>query len=244
MSGCEEVRELLIAVARDEAVSLAGEKFVRDHVHSCPDCRRLLANQRMLSAGLSSVAAAAVTGPPPALKAALLSEFRRQQKVTPIRRPIFKWTAVAAAAAAAILIAFLAIKPRHETPRVAHAPALEPAARVRATHPAPPPVPEPKPHVVAKTRRAPPVPKPAAAPVPAPQPAAQEPTEIASDFFEIPYAEPLRPDQRADVFRIEMPRAGMAAYGLPVTGGRLDCRIKADVLMGEDGVARALRFIR
>jgi hypothetical protein len=36
----------------------------------------------------------------------------------------------------------------------------------------------------------------------------------------------------------------MAVYGLPVPGGRLNTRIKADVLMGEDGVARAIRFIR
>ena len=67
---------------------------------------------------------------------------------------------------------------------------------------------------------------------------------MATDFIEIPYAEPLRPEERADVFRIQMPRANMAVFGLPVTGGRLDSRITADVLMGEDGVVRAVRFIR
>jgi hypothetical protein len=68
--------------------------------------------------------------------------------------------------------------------------------------------------------------------------------EVATDFFAIPYVEPLRPDQRADVYRVQMPRAGMAVFGLPVVGGRLDSRVTADVLMGEDGVVRAVRFIR
>jgi hypothetical protein len=67
---------------------------------------------------------------------------------------------------------------------------------------------------------------------------------VATDFFEIPYSEPLRPEERADVFRIQMPRANMAVFGLPVAGGRLDSRVTADVLVGEDGVMRAIRFIR
>jgi len=79
---------------------------------------------------------------------------------------------------------------------------------------------------------------------PAPLAEQAQAPEIATDFFEIPYVEPLRPDQRGDVFRIQMPRANMAVFGLPLSGGRLDARVTADVLMGEDGVARAIRFIR
>jgi hypothetical protein len=75
-------------------------------------------------------------------------------------------------------------------------------------------------------------------------PQVEEQPEVATDFFEIPYTEPLRPEERADVFRMQMPRASMAVYGLPVSGGRLDSHVTADVLMGEDGVARAIRFIR
>ncbi len=235
MSGCEEVREILVAVARGEVVSAPGERFLREHAETCPQCRGRLANEQMLSKGLAAVASAAGS-PPPALKAALLTEFRRQQVVTPIRRPAVKWVVMTAVAAALLMAVFLA---KTRRPDRAVPPVQIPVAAVSA--PVPPPVLTAgnktavpvKTRPVRRTRAVKPAPKPEA-----------ETAEVATDFFQIPYTEPLRPEQRADVFRIQMPRAGMAAFGLPVSGGRLDSRITADVLMGEDGVARAIRFIR
>jgi len=36
----------------------------------------------------------------------------------------------------------------------------------------------------------------------------------------------------------------MASFGLPVNQERAESRVKADVLIGEDGLARAIRFVR
>jgi hypothetical protein len=241
MNGCEEVREILVAVARGEVVSAPGQRFLREHVEACAQCRGRLANERTLSAGLSAMAAAQADTPSGAVRTALLAEFRRQHVVVPIRPPVWKllrWIPVAAVAAALLLAVFMAKERRQgkvvapvqvqvkTEPPPAFAPVVAAATGPAKAHPA-------RPHV---RRRV------VAAPVPARQ--VEEPAEVATDFFEIPYAEPLRPEERADVFRIQMPRAGMAAFGLPVSGGRLDVRITADVLMGEDGVARAIRFIR
>jgi hypothetical protein len=247
MNGCEEVRELLVAVARGESITTAGEQFAREHARSCPECRCRLENEQRLSAGLSSLAMATRDLPSPALKAALLCEVRRQQKVTPIRRPAVKWAVLGAAAAAVLLVAlFLTRQPSVTHVAKTPAPVPPPAAPVFREPIAAPPAtaPPPAPVVVARSRPAVRRPKPVVRPAVPPPSSDPEPAEIATDFFEIPYAEPLRPNERADVFRIEMPRAGMAVYGLPVPGGRLNTRIKADVLMGEDGVARAIRFIR
>jgi hypothetical protein len=41
-----------------------------------------------------------------------------------------------------------------------------------------------------------------------------------------------------------MSRAALASFGLPVNAERADERVKADVLMGHDGLARAIRFVR
>jgi len=211
-------------------------------MESCGDCRRRLANERMLSAGLGLLTAQAGS-PPPQIKAALLNEFRKQQTVRPIRPALFKWGALAGLAAA-LLIVFLIASERHREAKVAP-PVKTPVAVVAAPDP-PAVTPQiARPAVLVaetrlpKARRSHPrhVPKAAAPPV-------EDQPEVATDFFAIPYAEPLRPEERADVFRMEMPRASMAVYGLPVSGGRLDSRITADVLMGEDGVARAIRFIR
>lgn len=228
MSGCEEVRELLVAVARAETVSASGQTFLREHVENCPQCRRKLANQRMLSAGLLVAAAASPAKPPAAVKVALLREFRRQRTVAPMRRPVLWWTAIASVAAALLVAAMLETlrRPPVITPRL-----VAPPPPVVATAPVPA-APAPPPRRRVKARVLPPVPK------------VEEAPEVATDFFEIPYSEPLRPDERADVIRIQMPRANIAAFGLPVSGGRLDSRVTADVLMGEDGVARAVRLIR
>lgn len=166
-------------------------------------------------------------GPPAALKENLLAEFRKVHKVAPMRRRVVTWVMLAAAA---VLVMALLLTPRHEPKQVVRtvqppAPkALVPAVAVVATQVRKP----------AKRRRI----------VKAAPPPVEDPAEAATDFFAIPFTEPLRPEERADVYRIEMPRANMAAFGLPVSGGHLDARVTADVLIGEDGVMRAIRLIR
>jgi hypothetical protein len=44
--------------------------------------------------------------------------------------------------------------------------------------------------------------------------------------------------------RVQVPRATMASFGLPVNQDLLDQRVDADVLLGSDGNARAIRFVR
>jgi hypothetical protein len=235
MSGCEEVREILVAVARGEAVSAPGQRFLREHVEDCSHCRRHLANQRMLSAGLAALSATQSCTPSNAVKTALLAEFRRQRVVVPIhRKPALQWGAIAAVAAALLLAYFVSQQRRPPQKVVAPRP-VQVAAK---------PLPIKAPSVTATKVQAKTQPVRRRRTAPPPVVRNDEPAEVATDFFEIPYAEPLRPEERADVFRIQMPRANMAVFGLPVTGGRLDTRVTADVLMGEDGVARAIRFIR
>jgi len=236
MSGCEEVRDILVAEARGESVTSLGKRFLSEHVESCPDCRRRLANQQRLSGALAMVGSEA-SAPPAHLRAALMAEFQKQQKVTPIRRPILTWAAIAAVAAALLLAVFLN---KDRQPSAATQPAQTKVEVPVVVQPAPviaPPVQASQP---VKVRR-----RPVARQVMAKAaPRTESDPEVVTDFFEIPYSEPLRPEERADVYRIQMPRANMAVFGLPVSGGRLDSRITADVLMGEDGVARAIRFIR
>ena len=46
------------------------------------------------------------------------------------------------------------------------------------------------------------------------------------------------------VMRVELPRSALAGFGLPVNMDRVNERVKADVLMGPDGQARAIRFVQ
>jgi hypothetical protein len=41
-----------------------------------------------------------------------------------------------------------------------------------------------------------------------------------------------------------LPPSALIAVGLPAPVERTDSRVKADVVVGDDGVARAVRFVR
>ena len=46
------------------------------------------------------------------------------------------------------------------------------------------------------------------------------------------------------VVRVQMQRTALGAFGFPVNEERITERIPADVLLGDDGSARAVRFVR
>jgi hypothetical protein len=75
---------------------------------------------------------------------------------------------------------------------------------------------------------------------------ALEPTaEVATAFLPLPYSGV--PTTNAQLVRLQVPRAALASFGLapietlavPPSG-----TVSADVLVGEDGLARAIRFVR
>lgn len=70
----------------------------------------------------------------------------------------------------------------------------------------------------------------------------EAPPEIATDFIRINYATPIEPGSQ--MVRVRLPRSAMAQFGLPVNMDRADQTVKADVIMGIDGIAQAIRFVQ
>lgn len=68
--------------------------------------------------------------------------------------------------------------------------------------------------------------------------------EIATDFMPVGYANPMDLQDGGQVMRVELPRSTLAGFGLPVNMERVNERVKADVLVGPDGQARAIRFVQ
>ncbi|MCI0662570.1 MAG: hypothetical protein L0220_16000, partial [Acidobacteria bacterium] len=58
------------------------------------------------------------------------------------------------------------------------------------------------------------------------------------------YGYDQKPMDRGKVIRVQMPSSALIAFGLPVNVERPDTPVKADLLLGEDGMARAIRFVR
>lgn len=74
-------------------------------------------------------------------------------------------------------------------------------------------------------------------------PASEAVAEITTDFFPLPHANALTSSDGGQMMRVELPRSALASFGLLVNNER-DGRVKADVLLGDDGLARAIRFVR
>jgi hypothetical protein len=68
--------------------------------------------------------------------------------------------------------------------------------------------------------------------------------EYATDFVPLSYGGVQKPMESGEVIRMEMPRSALIAFGLPVNVDRADTPVKAELLLGEDGMARAIRFLR
>jgi hypothetical protein len=68
--------------------------------------------------------------------------------------------------------------------------------------------------------------------------------EMATDFLPLTDGSDLAQLDEGQVVRIELPRSALQSLGLPMNVERTGERIKADVLLGHDGIARAIRFVR
>jgi hypothetical protein len=66
---------------------------------------------------------------------------------------------------------------------------------------------------------------------------------VSAEFIAVPYAAPIGEYERTEVVRVNVPVTALAQWGLPVSSMGLSQRVDADVVIGEDGLARAVRFV-
>jgi hypothetical protein len=217
---CKQIREQLVEAARGRELSTDLRKIVFSHASVCVGCAQRLDGERRLSNALSELALSG-NGAPARMEQLILKRL----PVVPISRTNRKpwlWPGVAAAAAA-LFIAALALRPP-------------------VTNGVVPPV---VPSKVAPdiARNAPPE---VAAVTPKLQPSLAAPaiSEIESDsFVPLPYAPELALNEQAEMVRVEMPPEALRAMGVPVYGDNGGDQIEADILLGMDGTARAIRFV-
>jgi len=68
--------------------------------------------------------------------------------------------------------------------------------------------------------------------------------EVTTEFMPLGYLNPASLQDGGQIVRIELPRSKLASFGLPVNMERYNEKVKADVLMGVDGLAHAIRFVQ
>ncbi|HEX5736070.1 MAG TPA: hypothetical protein VF131_24800 [Blastocatellia bacterium] len=257
---CQEFEASINDLARDQIMDAASRASALAHSEGCAECAARLADERMLSAGLRYLAESANNEQAPArIESALLAALRERNAaqatpaVTPInRRRLSRW-AIAAAAAILILIALVALRANQSMP--------EPPQQAIETQTAPvvaPSAPEQE-SPQKKDSVAPVTPRRSVQNYKAANKArrdAQQPEtvnakdaaagdyEITTDFMPLPHRGSIAELEGGQVLRVELPRSSLASFGLPVNLERAGERIKADVVVGNDGMARAIRFVR
>jgi hypothetical protein len=232
---CVEFKSAVVGIAREEPANRDGRQDALMHAKSCTRCGRRLAAEKLLSAALKTAAEEdAARGAPPVVEKILVAVFRDRQAGSQHRRRAWMARAAVGAAAAVLVIMGFWASHRPEPPRdlrVKSAPAspaplkvIAPVYREARKPPAPVRVARGKPRLRPKAARA------------------LENREVMTDFLPVIYdPEPI---EHGRLVRVRLPRAALTTFGLPVNEQLAEEPIKADVLLGEDGLARAVRFVK
>lgn len=68
--------------------------------------------------------------------------------------------------------------------------------------------------------------------------------EVATDFLPLTFVADSTVQESGHVVRVSVPRSALIAFGLPMNVERASEFIMADVVIGDDGLARAIRFVQ
>jgi hypothetical protein len=66
---------------------------------------------------------------------------------------------------------------------------------------------------------------------------------VESDFIPLPNAAQIGPNEEVNLVRVEVPRSAMIALGYNLKPEEASESVQADVMLGNDGLARAVRFL-
>lgn len=188
-----------------------------DHLRECTACAALWERQRSVMAGLRAAAAeCSHLQAPPRVEARLTAAFRSQAGQAPGSRVVRQshwWAPVTAWAAAAVVLVAMAMFLVSE-----RQPQLARRSAAGAIELA------------------------AAQAVPDLGSSADSPYDDG-DFIPLPNAPGIAPNEDVNLVRVEVPRSAMIELGFAVSEERASEPVEAEVVLGADGLARAVRFL-
>lgn len=253
---CQRFENVVSELARGRMMDAEQRSEALAHSDDCETCAVRLRNEEMLTRGLQSLAAEMETlGAPAHLEGKLLEAFRARQVVVPIagRRSSSRSRYWLAAVAAVLLIVMSVVAVRWRAGNVV----APPQVAKENVEPNTPPLKnqektsEELPKEVEYRADNVPTKRPVRKPV---RPArlrasenaqlANHVTEVATDFIPTSYMNAAALQDGGQIVRVELPRSALARFGLPVNMERYNERVKADVLLGVDGLAHAIRFVQ
>jgi hypothetical protein len=247
---CYEFDRAVLALARSRLMDAAQREQGLAHAASCVRCDHRLAAERALFAAVSATVSEITREEAPArVEAKLLEAFHEHAMATPLAMTVTsrtdnsssRWRLAAAAATILVLASASAIfwlysnsfhREREPQP-ISAGPAIQPgtqnpavereAAQDNASAQAHREVHR---RILRRKSIAP---------------------EVVTEFYPLMEAEDLEDSDSLlamQVVRVELPASALTAAGLSVGSEMSNEPVKADVVLGHDGLARAIRFVR
>jgi hypothetical protein len=248
---CQEFKKIVVVLARNPLFDATGHEAGLAHTEVCAGCAARLVKEAALLAGLRTAAAEIAGQEAPArLEAALLAAFHEHTAAvaspTILRMPVKSrpWPRRRLTAIAAGILLLVSVitafwlqtnsqnqqrqvqagsPPPFITPEP-QAPSPEPKAPAMAPHSAPPASRNRVRHQVSKARLS--------------------EVEVVTEFFPLLEGDDLSSLESGQIVRVELQGSELLAVGLPVDAAMTGEPVKADVVLGHDGLARAIRFVR
>ena len=249
---CSDFETIIIEIARDRLMDAATRERGLEHVRRCTPCATLLVEERALSRDLRALSArCSAEEIPERIETALLAAFR-QRAAAPAVAPRRRRWALAVAALALLtfgisLAGWIASSTKREAPDPGSngaqaAPTDVPATPEKSGQTSPQivefpktdrrilgPAPRQRQKRLASANRR--------------SSGADAAREFVTPFFPVMQGGELIPLDGGQFVRVRMPRSNLIPLGIPIDQGRASETIKADVLLSNDGLARAIRLV-
>jgi hypothetical protein len=252
---CQEIELIIIRMARGQLVETAGREAALAHLDRCARCAIAFEEQQALTDGIRVAVESLADHCATARVEEALRRAFREQVGRPAPRRInlqpaenWRWSRLAIGAAAAILLlAFLAgtdwlksppEKQKREatgltpTPPIsAHGEEREKQARVEGRR-------DQNQKIVGSSAGSRRLSKRQGV-----RRIAEKANEVATRFYPLVEEGEMAPLESGVIVRVEAPASTLISFGLPVTAENINRPIQADLLLGQDGLARAIRFL-
>lgn len=244
---CQDFEATILNMARMQLLEASARRQTLAHIAECPGCADWLAEQQTLTAAIRSTAKSlreenASLHVELSLRAAFQSQTNvaSQRNISP---PARRWPQQALLATAAILMLFLlagAIRqwlrtdPIPKTAVTLPTPEIkEPDSQPERVSPTGPPERTTERQFAGGTRRKRSGIRPKATT-----------SEDETEFIFLANESQLVPLESGSVLRVEIPASALISMGLRITTEDLSKPVLADLLVGQDGLPRAIRFVR
>jgi hypothetical protein len=247
---CDEFELIVLALARNQLMDASVHDLRLAHADSCARCGGRLASERFLAAGTAAVVAQiAAEAAPVRVEAALLAAFHEHVRATAARTAmpgpikLNNWSFWRPAAVAALLLIVISTMAVFWSSSNSLNQGNEELTGLYG------PVDLPLPGVAAIEDR-----------VESAYPLANSDqqdrrqqrvsrrksnqAEVVSAFYPLMEGEDLDSSEIAQVVRVELPASALGVAGVSLGADISTVPVKADVALGYDGLARAVRFVR